>query len=92
MISSILSPTVGFNFPRINNNKNIQSVTTLPPETIHLTMHENSYSTEEKIKYIMECINKCMENRQQQPKKGNIIDNGRDTCIQRQCRIYERRR
>ncbi|CAF2437885.1 unnamed protein product [Rotaria sp. Silwood2] len=92
IISSISSENVGLNLSWLNKDKNTQSVTTLPPETIHLTMHETSYSTEEKIKYINGCIKKCMETRQQRRKKRDLFDNGRDTCIQTQCRIYERRR
>ncbi|CAF3431180.1 unnamed protein product [Rotaria sp. Silwood1] len=49
MISSILSENIGFNLPSLNNGKIIQSDTILSPETIHLTVHETSYSTEEKI-------------------------------------------
>ncbi|CAF1044450.1 unnamed protein product [Rotaria sp. Silwood1] len=92
MISSILSENIGFNLPSLNNGKIIQSDTILSPETIHLTVHETSYSTEEKIKYINGCIKQCMETRQQRRKKRDLFDNGRDTCIQTQCRIYERRR
>lgn len=72
----------------ISNNKNLQPTTTEAPRKVHLTMHETSYSTEEKVKYINECVEKCMQNHRQKTKR-DLFDTGRDNCIQLQCRIYE---
>ena len=58
---------------------------------VHLNIHENGYSADDKYKYINECVQKCMQNHGEQSKKS-VFDNGRDNCIQTQCRIYERRR
>jgi len=90
-ISSVSSRNVQLNFNRSNDNKADQSITTLAPEKIHLNINENSYSAEDKYKYINECVQKCMENRPQQP-KTNSFANGRDNCIQTQCRFYQKRR
>ena len=60
-------------------------------EKVHLDIHENGYSADDKYKYINECVQKCMQNSQPTQKKKNIFDNGRDNCIQTQCRIYRRR-
>jgi hypothetical protein len=55
---------------------------------IHLEIHENGYSAEDKYKYINECISKCMDNHQQGLEKLIFVFR-RDHCIQTQCRIYE---
>jgi hypothetical protein len=85
-IGSVSSRNVQFNGKSLS-----ASATTLPPEKIHLTIHENSYSAEDKYKYINGCVQKCMQNQQPQPKK-NIFNDGRDDCIRTQCRISQRRR
>ena len=84
-ISSVISRNIQFNFLE---NKGIQSTTTFTSERIHLKIHEISYSSEDIHKYINECVQKCMENRQVKSKK-NIFGNSRDNCIQLQCRVYE---
>jgi hypothetical protein len=55
---------------------------------MHLNIREHSYSAEDKYKYIMECITKCMENYSQESKPNNFFVI-KDQCIQIQCRIYE---
>lgn len=65
--------------------------TTLAPLAVHLDVHETSYSSEEKYKYINECVRKCMANHPP-ASKPSMLDTGRDNCIQLQCRIYQRRR
>jgi hypothetical protein len=74
---------------QFDGNKNLESIPT--SGKVHLNIHENGYSADEKYKYINECVQKCMQNRGQQS-KTSVLDNGRDNCIQTQCRIYERRR
>jgi hypothetical protein len=61
---------------------------TLPSRKIHINIHENGYSADEKYKYINECVAKCLENRQQGLREDSF-DIFRDHCIQTQCRIYE---
>ncbi|CAF3388987.1 unnamed protein product [Rotaria socialis] len=92
MISSITSENLGFNFPWSKKADTKKFATTLPPETVHLTMHEKSYSTEEKVKYINDCVKKCMATQPQRLEKRDFLDLGRDNCIEIHCQIYERRR
>ncbi|UJR26866.1 hypothetical protein I4U23_008177 [Adineta vaga] len=91
LISSVTSRSLQLN---VNKPKEPLSTTTLAPEILHLTVHENSYTAEEEYKYINDCVQKCMENhsQQQQQSKSKAFDTGRDNCIQLQCRIYQRRR
>ena len=90
LIASVSCRSLQFN---INTSDEPVSATTLAPEKIHITIHENSYTAEDEYKYINECVQKCMENRpQKQQSKSNAFDAGRDNCIQIQCRIYQRRR
>lgn len=56
--------------------------------TIHINIHETSYSSMDKYKYIQDCLSKCMENNQQELNKNTFIF-FRDHCIQNQCRIYQ---
>ncbi|CAF1000340.1 unnamed protein product [Adineta steineri] len=76
------------------SSRTIQDTTTTVSEVIHLNIHENSYSAEDKYKLINECVQKCMENnpKQLQQGKANVFSTGRDNCIQLQCRFYQRRR
>ena len=84
-IYSVSSRNIQWNF---NANKATQPTATLTPEKIHLNIHENSYSAEDIYKSINECVEKCMLNLQQHSKK-NTFDDGRDNCIQTQCRFYQ---
>lgn len=92
MISSIKSQSNGFGFMLSKPAQKTKLITTLPAETVHLTVHENSYTMEEKVEYINGCVKKCLETRKDRLKKRSLVDFGRDTCIQTECRIYERRR
>lgn len=62
-------------------------ISTYVQSTIHLDIHEKSYSAADKYKYINDCLSICMENNQQGIKKNTFIII-RDHCIQTQCRIY----
>ncbi len=77
LIYSVSSRNVQSNFNQSNANKKI-----------HLNIHENSYSADDKYKYINECITKCLENNQQKLKK-TIFEINKDHCIQTQCRINQ---
>ena len=55
------------------------------PLTIHLTIREKSYSPEEKYQYIQSCVEKCLA-----MKSKDVSIDGRNNCLQRQCRIYQR--
>ena len=85
LTSSVISRNIQFNFLK---NKDLQSITTFTPERIHLKIHEISYSSEDIHKYINQCVRQCIENRQVKSER-KIFDNGRDNCIQLQCRVYE---
>jgi len=77
LIYSVSSRNVQSNFNQSNANKKI-----------HLNIHENSYSADDKYKYINECITKCLENNQEKLKK-TIFEINKDHCIQTQCRINQ---
>jgi hypothetical protein len=84
LIISIIYSVSSRNIQWPNDNQNVQLTTTAAPERVHLNINEHGYSAEDEYKYINECVEKCL----QQSNKKSFGD-GRDNCIQTQCRVYQ---
>ena len=68
---------------------NVETIDSSALTVVHLTVKEKSYSPEEKYLYIQSCVDKCLAMRSKDPA---MFGRDRDSCIQQQCRIYQRRR